>query len=198
MIRFIFAHTWIQHTHTHTHTCIHTCTHTHIHPMYMHTHTHSQEYGLTHNMKVPMGFYIEEYHLDMLPLDHDVISLDINSAFTVSSGERVGGGGDNPPWPVICFYILLPVVLNYDYDIASHWSCDWLPSAVLLKTVFRIYQLLHALPSMTVFASLIPTPAPAFVTLRTASDKSWLAQGYALAYFQSNCLVMMLTQVQIL
>lgn len=32
----------------------------------------------------PVTFHIKEFKLDMLPLDHDVISLDINSAFTVS------------------------------------------------------------------------------------------------------------------
>ena len=48
------------------------------------THT-NKEYGLEHGNKVPIGFYIEEFHLDMLPLDNDLLSLDINTAFTVSS-----------------------------------------------------------------------------------------------------------------
>ena len=43
-----------------------------------------QEYGLNHEAKVPFQFFIQEFHLEMMALDHDVISLSLNSAFTVS------------------------------------------------------------------------------------------------------------------
>ena len=43
-----------------------------------------QEYGFAHEAKVPFQFYIQELHLEMLALDQDVISLGLNSAFTVS------------------------------------------------------------------------------------------------------------------
>ena len=37
-----------------------------------------------HESRVPIVFNIDEFHLDMLPLDQDLISLDINTAFSVS------------------------------------------------------------------------------------------------------------------
>ncbi len=43
-----------------------------------------QESGLHHDSKGPIQFFVDEFHLEMLPLDHDVISLDLHSAFTVS------------------------------------------------------------------------------------------------------------------
>ncbi len=35
--------------------------------------------------RIPFIFNIDEFHLEMLPLDQDVISLDINTAFSVSA-----------------------------------------------------------------------------------------------------------------
>ena len=46
-----------------------------------------QEYGFVHDSKTPIEFYIQEYHLDMLPLDRDVITLDIPTAYKVSSED---------------------------------------------------------------------------------------------------------------
>lgn len=43
----------------------------------------SQEHGYKDESRHPIIFNIEEFHLEMLPLDQDLISLDMNSAFTV-------------------------------------------------------------------------------------------------------------------
>lgn len=48
-----------------------------------------QEYGFVHDSKAPIEFYIQEYHLDMLPLDRDVITLDIPTAYKVSREDGV-------------------------------------------------------------------------------------------------------------
>ena len=42
-----------------------------------------QDLGLEHGSRSPVQFYINEYHLDILPLDSDVLSLDIPTAFKV-------------------------------------------------------------------------------------------------------------------
>ena len=46
-----------------------------------------QDYGFEHGSTVPLHFVITEYHLDILPLDSDVISLDIPTAFMVGGWE---------------------------------------------------------------------------------------------------------------
>ncbi|CAI8023194.1 Vacuolar protein sorting-associated protein 33A [Geodia barretti] len=40
-----------------------------------------RDLGLEHGSRSPVQFYINEYHLDILPLDSDVLSLDIPTAF---------------------------------------------------------------------------------------------------------------------
>lgn len=42
-----------------------------------------QDLGLEHGSRSPVQFFITEYHLDILPLDSDVLSLDIPTAFKV-------------------------------------------------------------------------------------------------------------------
>ena len=42
-----------------------------------------QSLSLVHGQKSPFTFNITEFHLDLLPLDQDLISLDIATAFTV-------------------------------------------------------------------------------------------------------------------
>ena len=46
-----------------------------------------QEYGFEHGSKAPLRFFIKEYHLDILPLDSDLISLYIPTAFKVCGIE---------------------------------------------------------------------------------------------------------------
>ncbi len=50
----------------------------------VHVVMYTQEFGLEHDTHVPVEFRIMEFHLDLLPLDSDVLSLDMPSAFTVS------------------------------------------------------------------------------------------------------------------
>ncbi|XP_064392951.1 vacuolar protein sorting-associated protein 33A-like isoform X2 [Halichondria panicea] len=44
--------------------------------------TKLEESGLYHDSKGPIQFFVDEFHMEMLPMDHDVISLGLNSAFT--------------------------------------------------------------------------------------------------------------------
>ncbi len=56
------------------------------HSSRVHTYIQSclQEYGFQNDARVPFQFSIDEVHLEMLPLDHDVITLDIHNAYLVS------------------------------------------------------------------------------------------------------------------